>query len=765
MTDIVRSSRRVKCDEAKPICGRCARARLDCRGFRQAASPGTSVGVMEGYGRLRISGFQWYKQGIVMEAEPPEWEYMQAIHVYYSIIKPTLVSDVHVVTDPPFNTHRMMRPVFIIRIICSQISNASKSRCRMIEIGQDPAFAGLWASYYRYLDESLRIVNRCIGEEGRESYESSLSNIAHMVYVDLYTKASLWQAHIRGFFAYIELRGGIAVAIKQPSLGMDFINAILCGMIWLNTTTPAAQRLRGVDSYDDDQLRTVIDFDSSVTMPCPPEYTILIHHITRLREVFAHVGADSTVQDGAQQFLASKLKMAFMFDLEGWVKAKYEGSIATSMATALANIHEIAIRLYAILTLPKYMVMKWSRSMPNPLVADQDLHEQSVYERLRIGHRCEILTRVRRIRHTLTAKQDVTWPLIVAGVAAGDASEKDREFIMDALLETWMATGSSVSFILARDKVRAFWKSGRTGWEECFDEPTPSIPSWYFQAWPVFLQELSLDAASLHGFAQRIRKGSIASMETHIRHINISLAGFDDWASPRLLPRYSTANAAFVKDWTAQLNKDLSILARVFSKLTNLRAVFFTALPERIDARCGSPRSGYLSGAATVGLIRAEHLTSLDIDAVGSTLSSKSDLLDYHPCHMFRRVSRQLRRLRIRIACICPDILRVLCASAEGLVLEDVVVNLSICSTSGHSTSYKFPMCCVDMPWGFDQLQLEMEAQATQLARALKNPRIVRVLSHGYPGPRPQSFDAVTGRRMVLAAPTPWDADGEELLG
>ncbi|KAJ3492584.1 hypothetical protein NLG97_g5291 [Lecanicillium saksenae] len=287
--------------------------------------------------------------------------------------------------------------------------------------------------------------------------------------------------------------------------------------------------------------------------------------------------------------------------------------------------------------------------------------------------------------------------------------------------------------------------------------------SWYHQARPVLLQELNLDTASLHKFAQRIRRGSINSMGVHIRRITISLQGFDDWASPRLLPRYSAANAALIKDWTSQLNKDLGILARVFSKFANLRVVSFTALPERIDLRCGSPRSGYLSGAATVGLIRAEHLTSLDIDAVGSTLSSKSDLLDYHPCHMFRKVSRQLRRLRVRVACICPDILKVLCASSDALLLEDVVVNLSICSTSGTKTSYKFPMCCVDMPWGFEQLQLEMEAQATELARALKNPRIVRVLSHGYPGPRPHSFDAINGRRMVLAAPTPWDADGEEL--
>ncbi|KAJ3492583.1 hypothetical protein NLG97_g5290 [Lecanicillium saksenae] len=469
-------SRRVKCDEAKPVCERCARGGFHCRGFRQAVSSVSGASVIEVHGRLCISVPQLPKQGVIMETEPPEWDYMQAVHHYYSVIRPTLVSDVHVVTDPPFNTHRMVKPVFVLRIICTQISNASKSRGRMIEMGQDAAFSGLWNKYYQYVDKSLGIVNRCIGESGKESYESSLSNIAHLVYVDLYTTGSLWQAHISGFFAYIQLRGGIVRVIKRPSMGMDFVNAILCCMIWLNTTTPAAQRLRGADTYHDDELRAIIEFDSSVTLACPPEYAILIHHITRLRGTLSRVGVDSAVQDAAELFLASKMKLAFMFDLEKWAKEKYEESDAISKAIALADIHEIAIRLYAILTLPRHMVGKWSHGMSTASNAYHNIRTESIYERFRIVHRRVILSRVRQIWHTLTAKQEVAWPLIVAGVAAGDASLRDQDFIMDSLLEIWMSMGSSVSFILARDKLRAFWKSGKTGWEECFDEPTPSIP-------------------------------------------------------------------------------------------------------------------------------------------------------------------------------------------------------------------------------------------------------------------------------------------------
>lgn len=121
----------------------------------------------------------------------------------------------------------MIKPVFVMRILCTQLSNASKARCRLIEIGKDPAFAGLFTRYYHYMGECLRITNECIGKNGRESFESSLSNIAHLTYVDLYTKGSLWQAHLSGFFAYIQHRVSIATIIREPSLGMDFVNAVL----------------------------------------------------------------------------------------------------------------------------------------------------------------------------------------------------------------------------------------------------------------------------------------------------------------------------------------------------------------------------------------------------------------------------------------------------------------------------------------------------------------------------------------------------------
>jgi hypothetical protein len=63
----------------------------------------------------------------------------------------------------------------------------------------------------------------------------------------------------------------------------------------------------------------------------------------------------------------------------------------------------------------------------------------------------------------------------------------------------------------------------------------------------------------------------------------------------------------------------------------------------------------------------------------------------------------------------------------------------------------------------FPQLKADMESHVRELVLKMKNPRIVRIVSHTFPGLDMHSFDALTGRQMLLAPAAPWDADGEEV--
>ncbi|KAF5136337.1 hypothetical protein E5D57_000097 [Metarhizium anisopliae] len=96
--------------------------------------------------------------------------------------------------------------------------------------------------------------------------------------------------------------------------------------------------------------------------------------------------------------------------------------------------------------------------------------------------------------------------------------------------------------------------------------------------------------------------------------------------------------------------------------------------------------------------------------------------------------------------------------------LEDFVINLSLSEMSSSDTSYRYPIRCEHIPGdSFPRLKADVESHATKVVRMMKNPRMARIVSHTFPGLKIHSFDAITGRRMLLSSAAPWDADGDEL--
>ena len=53
-----------------------------------------------------------------------------------------------------------------------------------------------------------------------------------------------------------------------------------------------------------------------------------------------------------------------------------------------------------------------------------------------------------------------------------------------------------------------------------------------------------------------------------------------------------------------------------------------------------------------------------------------------------------------------------------------------------------------------------MEEQTSLLVARMSYPKVARILSHSFPTLRMQSWDALTGRRMILGDGAAWDDDG-----
>lgn len=125
-----------------------------------------------------------------------------------------------VIQDPPFRSGDLVPARFICQIIAHQISAASRSRGRLLHPGDEPAFSGLWSSYYRYLLAHLRIANQCIRGEKYRGKTRAFHCLYSLLRIDLEMRESSWQAHIKGGLAYAQHLGGpkVALSMAEPSL-------------------------------------------------------------------------------------------------------------------------------------------------------------------------------------------------------------------------------------------------------------------------------------------------------------------------------------------------------------------------------------------------------------------------------------------------------------------------------------------------------------------------------------------------------------------
>lgn len=293
---------------------------------------------------------------------------------------------------------------------------------------------------------------------------------------------------------------------------------------------------------------------------------------------------------------------------------------------------------------------------------------------------------------------------------------------------------------------------------------------WYHLAWPVLLHDLDLSAESLRDFILAARKPGVASrIRHHVRTVRLRLGGFEGWRWRQVVESGSTypieIDLEVVNTWTSELNGCLAALAGLLQQSTRLRSLKLEARLEKVDPVLGTGARDYLMAVPQLKLASINYLTSLDMDLVGTHLIGQIEDNSLHLCGSISAMLPNLRRLRCRMRTICPRLLEAPGDDDTPLHLEHVVVNLNLpYTTSGRNEILVYPARCEWRPGtGLTIIKTDVEAQARELVQRMANPRCVRVVSHVRPAYRPVSFDAVTGRRMLLAEDAPWDADGEEV--
>ncbi|KAG6314474.1 hypothetical protein E4U22_008727 [Claviceps purpurea] len=291
---------------------------------------------------------------------------------------------------------------------------------------------------------------------------------------------------------------------------------------------------------------------------------------------------------------------------------------------------------------------------------------------------------------------------------------------------------------------------------------------WYELAWPVFYQDLRFRAGSLERFLLASKSVDLLhTIRKNVRTAKLVLNGFEDWHS---ILSASNAEGSTEIDlqavdiWTSEVNGHVAALAGILQHCTGLRLLKVEARPETHPLQLNLQRRDYLAASPLASLSSLSQLTCLEIDTAGTRLTDETDTPKVHLCSKIRTMLPSLRRLRCRMSNICPTIFDV---SAGGLPLhlEEFIINLSLSDIRGLDTSYRHSSRCEALPGdSFPRLKAEMESCARKLVLLMETPRIVRVLSHTFPGMKLRSLDVLTGRRMELKPTARWDADEKEAV-
>lgn len=206
--------------------------------------------------------------------------------------------------------------------------------------------------------------------------------------------------------------------------------------------------------------------DEDSTRPFPVDLVVIARHITHVR-----VQAQTRDASALQHRMQRLFQEIAAFDPDAW--AEQVDIFRGDMTPAIGQIFQTATRLYGIVALPASITSP-PPPPPPPLVAvDPGVTRATGPGSVCDGVRVELLERLRDTWPSLSDSTNMSWPLLVAGVALADGPAEDQEFVARCLDELWREPLHNITPLLGLTKLRRFWQSGKREWEDCFDEPVP----------------------------------------------------------------------------------------------------------------------------------------------------------------------------------------------------------------------------------------------------------------------------------------------------
>lgn len=154
--------------------------------------------------------------------------WLTTLGAVFEVVEPGLAPEVRRLRPSDLQDKNFPRQMFYASVISDQLERASKARGRALRPGEDPAFEASWAGYHRSVLANIKTVNQLLRDDARYTEEAPATlAILQLLISDLKVALFLWKAHLRGFLAYVEHRGGASAIMKLPKPEKSRLSPIL----------------------------------------------------------------------------------------------------------------------------------------------------------------------------------------------------------------------------------------------------------------------------------------------------------------------------------------------------------------------------------------------------------------------------------------------------------------------------------------------------------------------------------------------------------
>ncbi|KAL7800282.1 hypothetical protein V8C37DRAFT_12597 [Trichoderma ceciliae] len=390
------------------------------------------------------------------DLRPEQWDFVDAIQYYNSLLLPRLRARQIVENDAwivelngealqalsTANRHCILAIAVGYRIMCVSVIHGLR-----LEPSTSGPAAHLWLDFYRHIGRSIRALN----DEIQCSYPGNVSNIfssmAHLMSAEVLVSNSLsWRLHADGYLLLIKHCGGLRKLMSSSTTPL-LMQSFVIGITVFNTTSPGHAQMVDACNFEADDVMELYEIGSSPLFYCPAPLFREIFLINRLR-------LSAAVPDGlSEPSLCHVLRRIDMYPVPLMAESMDQKRANDLLLVSL--LFKSAVAVFGGLTLP--CTSQCSSCKP-------------CAELLRT-HRSNLFHLLDTTSEFLPLLDHILWPVVVAGTAAATGTVADQ-----MLVEMYLLNGVRDPFTggctgAALGTMRRFWASGKTEWDECFDQP------------------------------------------------------------------------------------------------------------------------------------------------------------------------------------------------------------------------------------------------------------------------------------------------------